>query len=592
MKLWRRFSEERPAKASYHDYDVSVSHTAHAVLDASALVDDDAQAFDLSSSAPGKRTSTHEPAPADAALTPSTTHRTAYRTHTQELLSGSHRLQWSTAAKGILCGVAAGLLVVAYRAAIAYGNSWAVGLYAFLAAHPLAIAGWAVAAILAAAAIAKLVTWEPMAAGSGIPQVEGVLLWGLKMRWWSILLVRFSAGIVCGFFGMSLGREGPSIQIGAAAAQGVAAKLGRSRVEQENFIAAGAAAGLSAAFSAPLSGMMFALEEVYRSFSPVVLFTATTAALTADFLSKLFLGFMPVLKFTAIAQMDLATYAWLVPLGVVSGLTGAAMNKLLLDMQTALGHLSAFWRILLALALALGVGLAFPLALGGGGSLIRFAEQGGGTMLLLAALLLVKMLFTATSFGSGVPGGIFLPILTVGAVAGSLFARTMEFSLDQKYVSTFAVLAMAGALASSVKAPITSMLLVIEMSGSLVHMFPVAAVTLISLLVSDALHVKPIYHALLDRYMAKNHPEKRESTVDSGLMALPVELGSSILGKAIRDVAWPADTQVVSVRRAGREFVPNARTIIHPGDGLVVLYTGTNQRTAREALSVLCSAAY
>ncbi|WP_338068222.1 ClC family H(+)/Cl(-) exchange transporter [Alloscardovia theropitheci] len=532
----------------------------------------------------------------------------SYRTHIQELLSGSYRRQWSIAARGIVCGIAAGLLVVAYRAAIAYGNSWSVGLYAYLAAHPFMICLWVVAAILAAILIAKLIAWEPMASGSGIPQVEGVLLWGLKMRWWSILIVRFTAGIICGFFGMSLGREGPSIQIGAASAAGATSRIERNAIERDNFIAAGAAAGLSAAFSAPLSGMMFALEEVYKSFNPTVLFTATTAALTADLVSKIFLGFTPVLQFANVEQLDLHTYIWLIPLGIVSGLIGSATNKMLLGTQSLYNRIPSIWRILIALAIALPVGMVFPLALGGGASLIQYAEQAGGTILVLASLLAVKMLFTSTSFGSGVPGGIFLPILTIGAVGGSLFARIAglydlgDFSVLSRYVATFTVLAMAGALAASVKAPITSMLLVIEMTGSLVHMFPVAAVTLIALLVSDILHIEPIYHVLLDRYMEKNsHQENtaaddnnssHSSEAESGIISLPVELGSSIIGKSISDITWPRGTSVIAIRRRGKEFVPHKQTVIFPGDGLVVIVPGTDYKKTSEEIRALCSSVY
>ncbi|WP_418969204.1 ClC family H(+)/Cl(-) exchange transporter [Alloscardovia omnicolens] len=523
--------------------------------------------------------------------------RLRYRTHIHELLSGSHRRQWSIAMRGMMCGAGAGLLVVAYRAAIAYSNAWSVDMYAYLRAHPVAIALWAMVAAVSAWCIAKLVTWEPMATGSGIPQVEGVLLWGLRMRWWAILLVRFTAGIVCAFFGMSLGREGPSIQIGAATAAGIGSRMSKNNIERDNFTAAGAAAGLSAAFSAPLSGMMFALEEVYRSFNPTVLLTATTAALTADLMSKIFLGFKPVLHFVSVAQLHLFNYVWLIPLGLISGIIGAAMNALLLGLQTAYGRVAPHWRLFIALSIALVVGLTLPLALGGGASLISFAEQASSPLGLLIILLLVKMLFTATSFGSGAPGGIFLPILTVGAVAGSIFARCIlylnmgNFSLSPDLVATFAVLAMAGTLTASVKAPITSMMLVIEMTGSLVHMLPVATVTLIALFVSDAFHVQPIYHALLDRFMKTSKPSA-DKTRQSALISLPVELDSSAMGHSIGQIDWPEHTSVISVRRGGQEFVPQSSTVIQPGDGIVVMYTGTDQKKAREELNLLCSSAY
>ena len=150
---------------------------------------------------------------------------------------------------------------------------------------------------------------------------------------------------------------------------------------------------------------------------------------------------------------------------------------------------------------------------------------------------------------------------------------------------------MAGTLTASVKAPITSMMLVIEMTGSLVHMLPVATVTLISLAVSDALRTQPIYHALLNRFMKSSKPTVDKAS-QSALISLPVELDSAAMGKAIGKINWPEHTAVISVRRGGKEFVPRATTVIQPGDGIVVMYTGEHQRQAREELNLLCSSAY
>ncbi|WP_018142754.1 ClC family H(+)/Cl(-) exchange transporter [Alloscardovia criceti] len=537
----------------------------------------------------------------ESTATPATqfARRKNYRTHLQELMSGSSSHRWSVALRGIMCGIAAGLLALAYRALIGYGNTWAVTAYTYIRTHPWSVLLWLAIAALSSWIITKLVQWEPMASGSGIPQVEGVLLWGLKMRWWSVLFVRFTAGVLCGFFGMSLGREGPSIQIGAASASAISSRMSTNTVEKDNYVTAGAAAGLSAAFSAPLSGVMFSLEEVYRSFNPLVLLTATTAALTADLLSKLVFGFTPVLQFAHISALDAGTYVWLIPLGIISGLVGAAMNKMLLGMQTLFNRIPTRWRMFVSLAIALAVGVAFPLALGGGAQLVQLAQTGAPSLAFLALILLIKMLFTSTSFGSGAPGGIFLPILAVGAVAGSLCARILDslsfvhFSSDKNVIITFAMLAMAGTLSSSVKAPITSLLLVSEMTGSFIHMFPVAVVTFTALFVADQLKIKPIYHELLNRYMASHaKPQQTTPTEQSGILSLPVELGSVAMGKKVGDIAWPEDMSLIAIRRGGQEFVPQSSTVIHPGDGVVVLFSGKDQMSARQELGLICLAAY
>lgn len=235
-------------------------------------------------------------------------------------------LKWKMAAAGVAVGLISGLLVVVYRLGIEYGTDCARWMYAQIRNQPWLLVPWMAAAAGSALLIAWMVDKEPMAGGSGIPQTNGVVIDGLKMRWQSILPVRFVGGLLGSLFGLSLGREGPSIQIGASGAQFLSHRLrGRRREDaQEHYlVSAGAAAGLSAAFSAPLSGMMFALEGIHRSFSPTILMGATAASLTADFVSKYCFGLRPVLDFGAVGQLPLAEYIWLIPLGIVAGLVGS-----------------------------------------------------------------------------------------------------------------------------------------------------------------------------------------------------------------------------------------------------------------------------
>ena len=142
------------------------------------------------------------------------------------------------AAAGIVIGLVSGLLVVVYRLGIEYGTDASRWIYARIRETPWLIAPWAVAAVAAALAIAWMVGKEPMAGGSGIPQTNGVVICGLKMRWQTILPVRFVGGLLGALFGLSLGREGPSIQIGASGAQCVSHRLrGRRREDmQEHYL--------------------------------------------------------------------------------------------------------------------------------------------------------------------------------------------------------------------------------------------------------------------------------------------------------------------------------------------------------------------
>lgn len=418
------------------------------------------------------------------------------------------QLRWKVIISGIFVGIVSGSLVALYRLGIECGTDFARWLY-LQVWHNM---WWLVACLVFAVIFGLVIGWmslkESMASGSGIPQVVGYVNRGLNMRWHTILPVRFVAGLLGSLFGLSLGREGPSIQIGACGAQMLSRifrKGKRNDIQEHYVVTAGAAAGLSAAFSAPLSGVMFALEEVQHGISSTVLMGAAVASLFADFVSQTCFGLRPVLDFGQIPDLPMTLHFWLIPLGIFAGFVGSLMNRSLLGLQTLYGYLPKWMPVVVACLIAIPVGLFLPEVLGGGANLVRLSEYGKISIVMLCLLFVAKMLFTSTSFGCGAPGGIFMPILAVGALAGGVAARSITsipvFGVDARFVSVFAVCVMAGTLSASVKAPLTSILLTVEMSGTMIHTLPVAASAFIALLVSDMLHTKPIYGELLERYM-------------------------------------------------------------------------------------------
>lgn len=505
-----------------------------------------------------------------------------------KLLLGLNKIRWEITLKGVIIGLVSGILVVIYRLGIEFGTKSAFKIYSFLRHNPLVIIPWILFAFSISLIISWLIKFEPMATGSGIPQVEGILLYGMKMKWFSILFVRFAGGIISSFFGISLGREGPSIQIGASGSQAIAKCISNNKLEENYLITGGAAAGLSAAFNAPLSGIVFTLEEVHRSFSPLILIAATTASLTADVVSKYFFGLKPVLYFIPIPQLPENLYFWLIPLAILSGFMGSIMNKTLLKFQFIYDHLPAFVRPAIAFAFALPCGLFLPQVLGGGQNLIHLSENADNTFAFLIILILVKLIFTCICFGSGIPGGIFMPILSIGALTGSMFGLFASyFGMPTQYISAFAVCAMAGALSASVKAPITSILLAAEMTGSLVHLLPVAACSFIALLISDLLKVTPIYEALLERIANKNVNTIKKAR-QGLLLEIPVELGSIVCDKRISEIEWPESSLIVSVHRGNKDIVPNGSTKIKSGDYLVILSSEQSMKDINEILEELC----
>lgn len=505
-----------------------------------------------------------------------------------EINRGLSSIKLNVAIKGILMGLVSGLLVVLYRLIIEFGYESAARVFSYIKLHPIYILPWIIAVILIGLIISALVKWEPMAASSGIPQVEGQLLYGLKMKWYSIIAVRYVAGFLSSLFGVSLGREGPSIQIGASGSQFIAKKITKNKLEENYLITGGAAAGLSAAFNAPLSGIVFVLEEVHRSFSPLILISATTASLTADIVSKYFFGLTPILDFRSLPQLPQINYFLLIPLGIVAGLVGVLINKSLLKFQLLYKKLPEKLRPIAALLLTLPCGLFLPVVLGGGQNLVMLAENANNGISLLLVLIAVKLLFTCTSFGSGLPGGIFMPILAIGALAGSVFGVVCtHFGLSAAYIPDFAVCGMAGALSSTVKAPVTSILLTAEMTGSLVHLLPVAACSFIALFISDLLKTMPIYEVLLERIVEDNEQRIKNDKI-GGIVEIPVELGCEVANKKICDINWPVGTLIVSLRRGNKYITPDPDTVISQGDYLTLMSSDTSYAELNTLIKDLC----
>lgn len=497
-------------------------------------------------------------------------------------------------AEGILSGLLAGLLVVFFRLIIEEGDSLRGRIYIYLKHHD---AGtkivWFLILIIIGYLLGKIVEKEPMSSGSGIPQVEGILNGRLKMNWLRVVIAKFVGGALALGSGLTLGREGPSIQIGAAISQGISRTLGRLKIEEQYLITSGAAAGLAAAFNAPLAGVIFTLEEVHKNFSSVVLTCAVAASLTSDFVSQKVFGQTPVFKFHNLPVLPLNYYVLLILLGLLIGLFGVFFNWSLvktLDLYDKITWLPKPFLPAIPLILSGVIGLLIPGSLGAGHKLIESIGQGNLGLKVIIVFMVVKFLFTMLSYGSGVPGGIFLPLLVIGALAGNLFGSMTVHVLhiDARYVTDFVVLAMAAYFTAIVKAPVTGTVLITEMTGSFHHLLPLMTVSMTAYLVTDVLKSEPIYEKLLGRMLrAKDGVRCTFDSEKKVIIEMPVCIGSEIANKRIKDVDWPADCLIVGIKEGGAEIIPTGNTKIHPGAYLIVLTGENNVGEAKEMLTDL-----
>jgi H+/Cl- antiporter ClcA len=416
--------------------------------------------------------------------------------------------------ESILIGCAVGLVVVGFRELLSRGDELRRALYLSLGSfkNHLTLL-WCLALIPAGLFLGFWAKKFPMIRGSGIPQIKGALNRLCSLNWAPELPLKFITGVLGLGLGLSLGREGPSIQIGAYVGKGVLSVFRRPYRERKYLITAASAAGVAAAFNAPLAGVIFALEELQSGFSPAILACSMGAAMAADAVAGYFFGMRPIFDFRHIEALPLGTFHWVVLLGVLCGLLGDLFKRSLYFFQDFYAKLRVPFtaRPVLPLLVSVPLGLYLFDVTGGGHGLIESLSQPSRPLELLLILLAGKMIFTALCYGSGTSGGIFLPLLACGALAGSALGLVL---FQAGYISggqplNFMILGMAAFFTGAVSAPVTGIVLILEMSGSFNHLSSLVLICLSAFVTSLVLNSRPVYEALLSRFLKSLPPSMK-----------------------------------------------------------------------------------
>ncbi|MBO5489266.1 MAG: ClC family H(+)/Cl(-) exchange transporter [Eubacterium sp.] len=407
--------------------------------------------------------------------------------------------------EGVIVGALAALVAVLYRFLLTKAESSLRFILSEIRGKGLYIALWFVALAILGFLVARIVRFEPMSSGSGIPQVSGEIKGFLDPVWWKVLLAKIVGGTLSIFGGLSLGREGPSVQLGAMAAKGFSRVTKREHARELTLISCGAGAGLAAAFNAPFAGLLFILEEMHHSFERSLLVAGMVSTLTADFVSKIFFGQSVIFTFGS-STLPLHYYWLLIILGILLGLAGAGYNYVMLKFQALFQKCKKVpieVGVILTFLIAGVLGFLLPEVLGGGHAMVVLLEEGRPAIVTLIILLVAKFLFSALSFGSGAPGGIFFPLLVLGSFIGAIFGSVVIqlFPLDEAIWSQFIIIGMAGLFSSITRVPITGVVLIVEMTGSMHRLLDIALVCFISYVVANLTGSKPIYDSLLDNIL-------------------------------------------------------------------------------------------
>jgi len=346
-----------------------------------------------------------------------------------------------------------------------------------------------------------LYRYFPNARGSGVPQTKAALYAREGRITLHTVLGKFFCTSATLASGIPLGREGPSVQIGAGIGSVLGRLLGLRTEQVKKLIPVGAAAAIAAAFNTPLAAVLFALEEIVGDLNAPVMGAVVLASATAWMVLRVFLGNNPLFKVPQYQLIHPAEFAVYAVLGVTGGVVSAAFTKLLLGMRARFLRFpqKTAWFQPLAGGLLVGlIGWFVPQVMGVGYGYVGEALNGRMAFQLMALLVVLKLFAVTTSYASGNAGGIFGPALFIGAMLGGTVG-TVAHHLFPAYTATpgaYALVGMGAVFAGIVRAPMTSVLMIFEMTQDYAVIVPLMIANLVSLFIASRLQHAPIYEAL------------------------------------------------------------------------------------------------
>jgi CIC family chloride channel protein len=417
----------------------------------------------------------------------------------------------------MLIGIVGGL----FRYLLSRSDNLRTAMIARAHLHPYV--GWllpicvgAAGAFLARLLVVKL---APTAEGSGVQRVEAVFSGEVEPASAVVVPVKFFGGLLAMGSGMALGREGPTVQMGASFGEWVSKFLLHDEEDRRVVQAASAGAGLAVAFNAPMGGSIFVFEELTSNFTPWLLVSTLAAASVAVSLMRLMLG--NTFSFTVpqvSATEDWSKWPFLL-LGALLGVSGAVYNVVVMALLRISDKMQRFSSLQRAAIIGAAVGLVawfFPKLVGGGDTLTQTILSNQFPLGSLVAIFLVRFLLGPWSYAAGCPGGLFAPLLLLGASSGALFGGVLNHFAPGAGVSPVAcaIVGMGALFTASVRAPLTGIVLTVEMTGRADLTLGLLSASLTAMLVAMLLQSEPIYDSLKRRMLSQSTVHARR--VDAG----------------------------------------------------------------------------
>ena len=480
---------------------------------------------------------------------------------------------------GICCGSVTGVTIFLFKIAAKKLEELSRLTYSFADRSPLYIPLIFLLLALIAAAMWMLHRKLPQVKGGGIPRSEGILRGLLSFRGPTTLIGTLIGSFMSFFAGLPLGSEGPAVLIGTSIG-GIFSDFSRHKSAWNRYImSGGAGAGFAIATGAPLSAMLFVLEEIHKRFTPMLILIVSTSVVAASYVNGLLCAHFELdsalFIIEEISPFELEHVGYLLLLGVIVSLAVAGFDASIgwiKKLTTRIGgKFHDITRLLIVFFLTGVLAITITEGVYSGHHVVVEVIENHFTLGMLFLLLGIRMLLMLLVTDSGATGGIFIPTLAIGALLSALIAKLLfAIGMPQELFGAVVLLGMCAFIGGTLRSPLTASVLFLELTGQFTDLFYVLLVIFTVNFITEIFHQKPFYDRVLERMEeAQNHGR----TVKIGFFEMKVSGGAFVIGKAVRDIMWPSSSVVISVTRAEGNFQDmdnDGEKNLYEGDTLVL----------------------
>ena len=456
---------------------------------------------------------------------------------------------------GISTGALTGAVVTLYRFLAFYAISFSEGIYDFLKEKPVFIAAAVPVLALIALALRFIYKKYPSVKGGGISDTMGLVGGIFSFRWLRSLVGTFTLSLLNFLLGVPLGNEGPCVLMGASLGEAVTRSLGKKgKVWSRYSITGGASAGFAAATGAPMTGIIFVIEEMHRRLSPVIIIitivSVAACRVVTQILCPLF-GISPEI-FHGLSIPGLSVGEMWIPLltGITLGIFSVvflhAFRKINKLFNTTLKKADSGIKIFLILILTLAAGMYSYTFISTGHHLTEELFTHHSLTLIIIVTIILRTILTLSANSAGLTGGLFLPTLAVSALTASVLSNVLILTglIPEYYYTLVVVLGLVAGMSGIMNIPFTAVVFALEALGCSTNLSAIIIAAGVSYMIAVLSHSESINEFALERRIHKEHEGKKSKYIE---YSVTVNKNSFAEGKELKDIFWPHKLFVLSV---------------------------------------------